>query len=96
MAKPRPPQKGDLVEVAWCDITEDALGNTDTACPIPRLTIGYFWDQKDVNLHGIKVNVLVTCTTLDTDGAHQQGWTAFPVGCVLQVRVLRRMKAKRE
>lgn len=83
------PKRGDRVEVVWLDICEDSIGNPDDATCLHRVSIAYFWDRRTVDYAGLKADLVVTCTTLDSDNHTQQGWTSYPAGTVLGIRVLR-------
>ena len=85
------PSRGDLVEVTWVDIYEDATGNPDTAKLARRITYGLFWEER---LDG-DVPVLVTTTTLDKDGPAQQGYCIYPRACVVSLKVIKRARRRK-
>jgi len=86
-----PPLKGDLVEVHWVDIYEDSVGDPGVATLARRISVGYFWEEKDD--HGIPV--VVTTTTLEKD-PHSSGYCVYPKTCVTSLRVLRRKRRKKK
>jgi hypothetical protein len=84
----KPPARGDVIKVHWQDIFEDPTGNPDAAKPSERISYGLFW-AKEIRGAG---ECLVTTTTLDKDGASQQGYCIYPMGCVLKIEVVKRAK----
>jgi hypothetical protein len=82
------PKRGDRIELVWLDISEDSIGDPEAARCIPRVSIAYYWEQKQLDYEGLKADIIVTCNTLDPDGSHQQGWCAYPAGAILGMRVL--------
>lgn len=83
-------KRGDLVEVHWVDITEDPVGDLIKADVFERVSIGYFWEIKRTSHCA---SVLVTTTTLDST-IEQSGWCAYPIGCVQDIRIIRKGKGK--
>lgn len=78
----RPFQRMDRLELVWLDIQESPTGDTKDACLAHRTTIGYFWEYKDDQ----GIPCLVTTTTYDLDGTHNQGWTCYPMSVILSLR----------
>jgi hypothetical protein len=85
------PHRGDLIEVHWVDIYEDATGDPDLACLSRRASFGVYWQERDDS----GIPVLVTTTTTDKDGSQQQGFCCYPKACVLDVKVVRRARGRR-
>jgi hypothetical protein len=84
----RLPERGDLVEVVWLDITENPVGDPDEAAMSRRVSYGLLWDQRKEG----KLEVLVTTTTRDAFGSHQSGWCIYPMGCIESVKILKRAR----
>ncbi len=91
MLKSDPPSKGDLVEIHWVDIYEDITGDPEKALLYRRVSVGFFWGEKED--HGIPV--LVTTTTIDKDSA-DSGYVIYPRCCVTSIKVIRRKRRKKE
>lgn len=89
MPRKRQPARGDRVEICWIDICEDAIGNPDEARCIVRVTLAYFWERRIVDYSGLKAELVITCSTIDEDSHVQQGWTAYPSGAILGMRILK-------
>ena len=87
MAK-KPPARGDLLKVHWCDIYEDPTGDPSTAKPIERVSFGLFFAQ-EVRGPG---ECLITTTTLDKDGTTQSGYCIYPKGTILDIEVVKRAR----
>lgn len=88
MSRAKPPQRGDLVCVSWCDIQEDSVGDPSKALVARRKSVGLWWEQRE---EPDGTGVIVTTTTKDADGTSNQiGYCIYPVGCVTSVRILRR------
>lgn len=79
------PRKGDIIQIDWLDIQEDPVGNTDKAKVARRTSYAVFWEIKDDQGH----QVLVTTSTIDPQ-ADQSGWCAYPIGCVVGIKVIKR------
>lgn len=93
--KPPAPVRGDLLVVSWLDICESPGGDTATATVAPRRSCGYFWEVKVQD----QTKVLVIHTTNDDDrfiSSNQQGWLAFPIGCITNVRIVERVRRPKE
>lgn len=86
-----PPTQGDLVEVHWVDIYENSVGDPTTASLARRISVGYFWEEKDDN----GIPALVTTTTLEED-PHVSGFCIYPKTCVTELRILRRRRRGRK
>lgn len=84
-------KRGDLVEVRWLDIYEDVTGDPEQADVAPRVSIGYFWSMKD-GAH--ELPVFITTTTMDIEASNQNGWCAYPLPCVVDVKIIRRGRGK--
>lgn len=84
------PARGDIVRVDWVDIHEDATGDTDQAALQPRTSYGVFWTRKKDEDTGVPC--IVTTTTIDAGGAHQQGYCIYPEACVRKLVVVKRAK----
>ena len=84
----KPLCRGDLIKVTWIDALEDPVGNPDSAKCLERVSYGLFWAQEARGGH----ETLVTTTTTDPDGPHQQGYAAYPIGMVLKTEVIKRAK----
>jgi hypothetical protein len=91
LSQPSDPIRGDLVEITWVDILEDATGDPDKSDLCQRVSIGWVWGQKQS--HGMEC--LVTTTTRDHDGASQQGYCIYPRSCVLAMKVIKRASRAR-
>jgi hypothetical protein len=88
----RRPKRGDLVEIVWADITEGPTANPDEMRPMLRQTVGLWWDRKPLIFGKKRMNVVVTTTTLDEQGHDFSGGCAYPEGCIVSLKVLRRAK----
>lgn len=93
VAKGQPPGRGDLIEVHWVDISDDATGNPEAAKLSYRTSYGLFWDQRIELDAGMEV--LVTTTTLDPDGPEQQGYCIYPAACVRKITIVRRARRRK-
>lgn len=82
------PKRGDVIEIRWRDIFEDVIGSMDQAKTAARTTWGIFWAREERD----GIDTLVTTTTLDEEDHHQQGWCAYPYGCITSVTVIKRAK----
>lgn len=87
----RDPERGDVVCVSWVDIYEDATGNPDAAKLARRTSYGLYWDRRQDD----GLEVIVTTTTIDTDGPQQQGFCVYPAACVRSLKIIKRAKRKR-
>lgn len=87
-----PLQRGDFIEVTWADILEDPVGDPEKAELAIRKTLAIYWDERVSE----GVPSLVTTTTLDADGSHQQGFCIYPRACVLKVELIKRKKGGRK
>lgn len=86
MAK-KPPARGDVVRVTWLDILEDPAGNPDTCKASERVSFGLYWAEE---MRG-PAKCLITTTTIDKDSTGQQGYCCYPIGCILNIDVVKRM-----
>lgn len=87
----RDPERGDVVCVSWVDIYEDATGNPDAAKLARRTSYGLYWDRRQDD----GLDVIVTTTTIDTDGPQQQGFCVYPAACVRTLKIIKRARRKR-
>ena len=88
-----PPERGDLVQVDWVDIYEDATGDPRGARLARRTSFALFW-AKEID---DGTPVLVTTTTIDHDGADgQQGFCIYPEACVKRLKVVKRARRARK
>jgi hypothetical protein len=85
-------QKGDLLRVEWVDIAEDPSGNPATAQLARRTSYGLFWGLQE----SFGVNCLVTTTTVDHDVQGQNGYTIYPLGCIRDLKVIKRGRRPRQ
>ena len=83
--------RGDLLRVEWVDIAEDPLGNPALASLARRTSYGLFWGFQES--HG--VHCLVTTTTVDHDVSGQNGYVIYPLGCIRNVTVIKRVRRPR-
>jgi hypothetical protein len=84
-------QRGDLLQIEWADIYEDATGNPDTARLSKRVSYGLFWHRAvDRGLP-----VFITTTTLDDDVSAQSGYCIYPEAVITKVHVVRRVRRPR-
>jgi hypothetical protein len=82
------PERGDVICVRWIDTAEDPVGNPDLATLAHRTSYGLFYDfRKDGEF-----NVLVTTTTIDTDGSAQAGYCIYPADNIVNIEVLKKAK----
>lgn len=86
-----PPLKGDLIEVHWLDIYEDVQGDPTKATLYKRISVGFFWEEKEDN----GIPVIVTTTTIDKDSA-DSGYVIYPRCCVTQIKVIRRKRRSKK
>lgn len=87
------PIRGDVIEVRWVDIHEDATGDPDKADLAYRTSYGLFWVKKSIK--GIPCTV--TTTTLDgADQGGQNGWCIYPDACIQSIKIVRRVRQKKE
>lgn len=85
-------ERGDLLEIHWCDISEDSVGDPNKASLSRRVSYGLFWESK---IDGT-VPVMVTTTTIDTgDITGQSGWCIYPESCLTKVKVVRKVRKAR-
>lgn len=84
----KPPSRGDVVRVTWVDIQESATESPETCKPAERVSYGLYWAQEKRG----PVDCLVTTTTIDKDGPHQSGYCCYPMGVVINVEVIKRIK----
>ena len=85
------PQKGDLVEVCWVDISEDPTGDPDKAELCKRVSYALYWNKRQSN----GVECVVTTTTRDHEAEAQQGYCIYPAACVLSMKVIKRARRKK-
>lgn len=83
-------KRGDVIEIHWADILNDATGDISKAAPSPRITYGIFdrWEYEEVEwadgeVH--KVRFLVCKLTRDVGEQDQCGWDVYPKGCIMKV-----------
>lgn len=81
------PERGDLVEINWVDISEGP-GGPDEAILARRVTVGYWWGK--TTLSG--VDATVTTSTQDKDITGINGYIAYPTACITNLRVIRRAR----
>jgi hypothetical protein len=84
------PQQGDLIEVHWLDIIEDSTADPRKAELTRRVSIGYYWEEKE----SCGVPVLVTTTTMEHEPS-QSGYCIYPRSCVLKMSIVRKVRKKR-
>ena len=84
--------RGDLIEVHWVDILEDSVGDPAEAVVAPRITVGYFWEQKISK----GVPVFVTTTTIDKEDTSQNGYCAYPEAVITRIKMIRRKRRPRK
>ena len=78
---PFKPRRGDVIEIDWLDIYEDATGDPRKAQPARRQTVARFF--------GWRPGILVTTNTVETTTAPgQEGYCAYPRGCVTGIRLI--------
>lgn len=79
------------MEVTWVDIYEDATGNPDKAALAKRVSLGRLWGHKeDKGMH-----CFVTTTTVDEDDHTQSGLCIYPDCCILDVKVIKKVRRPR-
>jgi hypothetical protein len=88
----RKPKRGDVVEVIWADITEAPIANPDDVRPMLRKSVGVYWDRWPIMFGKKRLTVVVTTTTVDEQGHEQSGGCAYPVGCIVSLKVLKRLR----
>lgn len=85
--------RGDLLEIRWVDINEDPSGDPTKADLAHRTSFGLFWEKKMVN----SIPCTVTTTTIDlADQEGQNGWCIYPDACILSMKIVRRVRTKKE
>jgi hypothetical protein len=84
-------QRGDLIRVEWVDIAEEPSGNPATAQLARRTSYGLFWGLQD----SFGFSCLVTTTTVDHDVQGQNGYTIYPLGCIGDVKIIKRARRPR-
>lgn len=82
--------RGDLLQVDWVDIYDNCVGDPRQAHLARRTSFGLFWELKDDS----GVPSLVTTTTIDKDPG-QEGFVIYPLGCLVGVKVVKRVPKKR-
>lgn len=82
------PERGDLVEIIWSDIYEDATGNPENAKLSRRTSYGLYWSAREDD----SIPVIITTTTIDSDGPAQQGFCIYPVACVRKITVIKKAR----
>ena len=85
------PERGDVIRVHWLDVQEDPVGSPETCVPASRVSLGLFWAHEQRG----EVDCLVTTTTIDTDGPHQQGYCVYPYALIRRIEVIKRARRKR-
>lgn len=83
--------RGDLLRVEWADIVEEPLGNPATAQLARRTSYGLFWSIQD----SFGFPCLVTTTTVDHDVQGQNGYVIYPVGCLRDLTIIKRVRRPR-
>ena len=83
--------RGDLLRVEWVDIAEDPVGNPALAQLARRTSYGLFWAFQE----SLGVVCVVTTTTVDHDVQGQNGYTIYPIGCIRNVTVIKRVRRPR-
>jgi len=82
-----------LIKVVWEDITDDTVGDPDTAHLSERTTYALFW--KFMEDENVGTPCVVLTYTDDPQLTAQQGWLCVPLACVTEIEVVRRPKRKR-
>lgn len=85
-------ERGTLLKLTWCDITEDSVGDPSKAAMMTRHTYSLFWELKSDK----GLDCIVTTYTLDKDSSTQQGWCITPIAVVEGIEVIRRPKKARK
>jgi hypothetical protein len=80
--------RGDLLRVEWVDIAEDPVGNPVVAQLARRTSYGLFWAFQE----SLGVPCVVTTTTVDHDVQGQNGYTIYPLGCIRNLTVIKRVR----
>ena len=86
-----PLARGDLIQIEWVDIFEDAGGNPDEAKLYKRISYGLFWTKRQDD----GVSVVVTTTTLDEADHSQQGYCIYPEACIRSLKIIKRARRKK-
>jgi hypothetical protein len=73
------------------DIAEEPSGNPATAQLARRTSYGLFWGLQD----SFGFSCLVTTTTVDHDVQGQNGYTIYPLGCIGDVKIIKRARRPR-
>lgn len=80
--------RGDLIQVDWVDIYEDVTGDPDEATLAKRSSFGLYWGS--LQKHGVQG--IVTTTTLDDDTEKQNGFCAYPLGCIVGITIIKKKR----
>lgn len=78
--------RGDLIQVDWVDICEDVTGDPDKAAFSRRTSYGIFWGA--ISSHGVPG--IATTTTLDDEDLKENGYCAYPLGCILGITIIKK------
>lgn len=83
--------RGDVVSVTWVDIYEDVTGDPAVAQLAKRVSFGLYWGTST----SYGVPCIVTTTTLDQDVRGQSGFCIYPTSCVVDLKVVKRVRRPR-
>src|SRR5512143_930595 len=87
-------ERGTILRVEWEDVYEDPTASTRTGDVVTRSSFGIFWEQKTSPSTGSPL--LMTTTTIDSDGPENQGFTAYPLSLIRELEIIRRPRRGRK